>query len=66
MCEIVQKFGATATDDAISNQEIKIRIAAAMSSLTNLKPIGRDRNVSMDVRMNFAESIDNTSLPVWM
>jgi len=52
--ETVTQFkylGATITEDARSVQEIKTRIAIATSSLAKLKPIWRDKNISMKSRM---------------
>ena len=53
--ETVTQFkylGATITDDAKSVQEIKIRIAVAASSLADLKPIWREKNISIASRMS--------------
>ncbi|XP_072039417.1 uncharacterized protein [Amphiura filiformis] len=58
--ETVTQFkylGATITDDAKSVQEIKIRIAVATSSLANLKPIWRDKNISMAARMSLLRAL---------
>ena len=43
---------ATITEDTRSVQEIKIRIAVATSSLSKLKIIWRDKNISMKTRMS--------------
>ena len=58
--EIVTRFkylGATITEDAKSVQEIKIRIAIATSSLAKLKPIWRDKNISMNTRMRLLRAL---------
>ena len=50
-------LGATITEDAKSVQEIKIRIAIATSSLAKLKPIWRDKNISMKTRMSLLRAL---------
>ena len=49
--------GVIITDDAKSVQEIKIRIAVATSSLPKLKPIWRDKNISMRTRMGLLRAL---------
>ena len=58
--ETVTQFkylGAIITEDARSVQEIKIRIAVATSSLSKLKTIWRDKNISMKTRMSLLRAL---------
>ena len=58
--ECVHQFkylGATITSDARSATEIKIRIATATSTLAKLKPIWRNKRISMTSRMHLLRAL---------
>ena len=58
--ECVEQFkylGATITSDARATAEIKIRIATATSTLARLKPIWRNKNISMTSRMHLLRAL---------
>ena len=50
-------LGSTQTEDGTSLKEVKVRIAKATSTLARLKRIWRDRNISMQVKLQLLRSL---------